>query len=47
MVSLYKLDLKLQQRYFVLELQNHTDVSLWLCGYVILSIGAFALGSFT
>ena len=30
MVSLYKLDLNIQQRYFVVELQNHTDVSDWL-----------------
>ena len=30
MISLYKLDLELQRRYFVLELKTHTDVPLWL-----------------
>lgn len=30
MISLYKLDLELQRRYFVLEIKTHTDVPLWL-----------------
>lgn len=30
MISLYKLDLNLQRRYFIIELRNHTDTPVWL-----------------